>query len=345
MPHRRGKTSLSSSAARDQNGPTLTHFEGESVTMRAVGLAVKTTVKPVVTAWAATPQLPWPYALADYLGRPLRRVRGTTVRQVRLRHCSAEEVVPPGPAPSRHVLYLHGGAFVVGGKHLHRQLISKVAHAMAATALAVEYRKLPKHPIRSAIDDGLDGYRHLLAQGISPEQIIFVGDSAGGFLVFMTAIAALREGLPAPAGIVALSPLTDFDHAGKLDAPSADSCVVFSRRAVHTFGEFAHIDRTSGSSTALRLNSPVECDLHGLPPTLIQACTGEMLYPDAQLMARRLAESGVSCELQTWENSVHVFQAAAGIAPEAAQAVAQIGAFAERVAPATGTGFVERAIG
>ncbi len=64
-----------------------------------------------------------------------------------------------------------------------------------------------------------------------------------------------------------------------------------------------------------------------MPPTLIQTGSEEMTYVDAELMAARLAGAGVHCELQVWERQVHVFQAAAGIVPEAGRAVASIGVF------------------
>ncbi|SLI05541.1 lipase [Mycobacteroides abscessus subsp. abscessus] len=46
---------------------------------------------------------------------------------------------------------------------------------------------------------------------------MFAGDSAGGYLTFATALRALECGLPAPAGLVGLSPLLDLDYAAKRD--------------------------------------------------------------------------------------------------------------------------------
>ena len=324
MPQRRG---LDTTRGAVGSGALVrTRFGGRTRTTSALAALLRVTVRPVIGAWSVNPGLPWPYLVVDYVGRPLRRARGTTARPVALRHCAAELVTPSSSTSGRHILYLHGGAFVVGGRHLHRQLVSHVAQTADATALVVGYRKLPKHSITTAIADCVDGYRHLLASGVAPEQIVFAGDSAGGYLVLMTAVTALREGLPAPAGIVAMSPLTDFDPTHKVSAPTAQTCALFTPTAMHAFAKFARI----GGEV---VPSPADADLRGLPPTLVQAAEGEILYPDAELVARRLAAAGVACELQTWDNAIHVFQAAAAISREAAQAVALIGAFAQRVAP------------
>ena len=322
-----------------------THFGGGSPVSWIVDRTLRSTVKPVISLWSKAPDLPWPYAVVDYLGRPLTRVRGTTVQPVRLRNCRAEIVTPPGDAPVRTMLYLHGGAFLVGGRHLHRQLISKIADHTRSTVLAVDYRQMPKHAVSTSVEDCVDAYRHLLSEGNVPEDILIAGDSAGGYLTFMTAIVAMEEGLPAPAALVALSPLTDLEMANKLGSPSSVTCSIFPRHTAPALYEmYEAIEARSGSRRRTGSASPVDCELHGLPPTLIQASTSEMLYPDAVLMAQRLAESGVPVELQTWDGQAHVFQAGAGIMREAAHAVSNIGEFIERVMP-VGAAADLRAIG
>ena len=74
---------------------------------------------------------------------------------------------------------------------------------------------------------------------------------------------------------------------------------------------------------------PLEDDLRGLAPVLIQVGSIEMLLSDAELLAGRLEASGVNYRLQVWQNQVHVFQALADIVPEARMAIAEAGAFVQ----------------
>ena len=60
-----------------------------------------------------------------------------------------------------------------------------------------------------------------------------------------------------------------------------------------------------------------------------------MVHPDAESMASALHAAGVRCELQVWDHQVHVFQAAAGILPEGAQAIDEIADFLDQVVPDT----------
>nr|WP_271211312.1 alpha/beta hydrolase fold domain-containing protein [Rhodococcus wratislaviensis] len=54
-----------------------------------------------------------------------------------------------------------------------------------------------RHCIPDAL--GVDGYRWLLGQGFDAEKIVIAGDSAGGYLTFMTALTLADLHLPCPA--------------------------------------------------------------------------------------------------------------------------------------------------
>ncbi|MEV4154368.1 alpha/beta hydrolase fold domain-containing protein [Nocardia salmonicida] len=302
-----------------------TDFPGGSLRSRAVAILLRILIKPAIRLWVRFPAVRWPYALVDWAGRPLTSAPGMVRTAVSLPNCAAISTRPAHVEPQRFVLYLHGGGFLVGGTHLHRQMTSRFAADLDAEVLAVTYRKLPRHSIATSIADSLDGYRYALSQGIPPEKITLMGDSAGGYLVVMTAIEIRERGLPMPAAIVAMSPLTNWDMADKLAAPTAQSCAVFPSTSMPAFRM-----RAALTDPAVPLLSPVDCDLSGLPPILIQVGSAETFYPDAVLLAERLAAHGASHELQVWHDQVHVFQAAAAITPEAEAAVEEIRRFVAR---------------
>lgn len=310
---------------------TRTDFPGGSLQSRAVAIMLRILIKPAIRLWLRYPALRWPYGLVDWLGRPLTSAPGVVRTAVSLPNCAAISTRPPTVKPERFVLYLHGGGFLVGGTHLHRQMTSRFAVDLDAEVLAVTYRKLPRHSIAASIADSVDGYRYALSQGIRPEQITLMGDSAGGYLVVMTAIEIRERGLPMPAAVVAMSPLTNWDMTEKLASPTSRSCAVFPPTCMPAFRTRAEL-----TDPTVPLMSPVDCDLSGLPPILIQVGSTETFYPDAVLLADRLATHGASYELQVWQDQVHVFQAAAAISPEAAAAVGEIKRFVERAVGSDG---------
>lgn len=321
-------------------------FAGTSVQGKALAAYLRTTVRPFLGVWARTHSLPWPTGLVDAAGRLLPPVGTTRCTPVRLDNCRAEWIHSDRPrrldasgrseTPRRRadrdrvVLYLHGGAFVVCGLNSHRRLTSRIAHTTGADVLAIDYRMMPRNPISHAVEDGVDGYRYLLDAGYRPEQIFIAGDSAGGYLSFMVALAITTLGLPQAAGIMALSPLTDLDPSRKMAHPNASRCPVFPAGAVPALTALADsvearivVEGQRGPRVC-----PVDADLSDMPPVLLQVGSNEMVYADSELMAERLSEAGVECRLQVWENQVHVFQAA-DFVPESGRAIREIAAFVD----------------
>jgi acetyl esterase/lipase len=249
------------------------------------------------------------------------------VRPLRLEHCRAEWVRAAGaPDDGPVILYFHGGAYVSCGLRTHRRLVARLSNAADARVLSVAYRMLPRHEIALSVLDGLDAYRTLLAGGMSPEHIVLAGDSAGGGLAVLVALAAINADMPRPAAIVALSPWIELDPAGKAEHPNARtdpmlpiSGIKFMFEQLIARGEPLHPDLV-----------PLERDLTKLPPVLIHSGTTEVLQHDAVLLADKLAAAGVPVELKHWRGQVHVFQIAADLLPEAREAIDEIGQFVRR---------------
>jgi hypothetical protein len=74
----------------------------------------------------------------------------------------AEWVETPGADPAKVVLYLHGGAYVIGSVNTHRDLAGRISRASGARVLNVDYRLAPEHPHPAAVEDATAAYRKVL---------------------------------------------------------------------------------------------------------------------------------------------------------------------------------------
>lgn len=308
---------------------------GHSPQSVAVGLASRLIVKNTVRAWAMTPNLHWPLEYVDGVAGLVPRFRSEAkIESVRLDHCAAEWVRAPGVSGERAILYLHGGAFLTCGLNTHRSMVTRLSEAADAAVLTVAYRKLPKHQITDAIDDGISGLRWLRDRGFDGDQIVVAGDSAGGYLAFMTTLLAISDDIMEPAGVATISPFTDADPVRKLKHRNARKCSMFTRRAFSMFAQYlsnAQILEGRGDSTVA---SPVDADLSSMPPVAIHASSDELLRADAELMAKRLEASGIHCDLHLWDGQIHDFPLAADILPEGRRAIRYLGDFVKDVTAA-----------
>lgn len=289
---------------------------------RAVGPAMRMVVRPVLEYAPLTTFTLARLHLFDLVGALLPLPRGATAQRRTFADFDAELVSGVGVSASAPniVLYFHGGGFVSCGLRTHRRLVARISTATGAPALQVNYRQLPAVSLADTVEDCVAVYRSLLDDGYLPQQIALAGDSAGGYLAFAVARRAVDKGLPAPAAIAALSPWIDLAcrHSATHRNAKGDPYIPV-RKFIQISTMLAPAD-----DPLLEL---LDEDLSGMPPTLIQVGSGEVLRSDAELVTERLADSGVECRLQLWDRQVHVFQAGADVLPEGRSAIRELGTF------------------
>ncbi|HVA77681.1 MAG TPA: alpha/beta hydrolase [Candidatus Binataceae bacterium] len=235
----------------------------------------------------------------------------------------AQWIEAPGAAADRVILYLHGGGYVVGSITTHRAMVARIARAAQARALLIDYRLAPEHPYPAALDDAVAAYRWLLGQGYRPGKIVIAGDSAGGGLTLATLLKLRDHGITLPAAGIGISPWTDLEGTGESVKTKAaiDPMVTQDNLASSAKMYFADHDPKDP------LISQIYADFRGLPPLLIQVGESEILLDDATRVAARAKTAGVSVELETWPEMVHVWHVFAKILPEGQQAIDKIGKF------------------
>ena len=240
------------------------------------------------------------------------------------------EVVRPagGPTSDGAILYLHGGAFLMCGLATHRRIVERLAQRTGMTVLSVDYRQLPTGKLHDAIEDCEDAFRWLVRTGHPASRITIAGDSAGGHLAFATALRLRDDGTGTPAGIVAMSPWLDFDHMTKVRHHNSRRDAYIPARRLRKVARLV-----VGDHPELH-HSPVNADLHGLPPSLIICAESEVLRCDAELMAERLAAAGVPATLQIWEGQVHAFPVLTDLTPESREALEEVVQFVKQAAAA-----------
>ena len=84
----------------------------------------------------------------------------------------------------------------------------------------------------------------------------------------------------------------------------------------------------AGNDPADPLLSPLFARLAGLPPTLIQVGTDEILHDDALRLHAALTLAGGTVTLERWQAMIHAWQAFGPMIPEAETAIEAVGAFA-----------------
>ncbi|TKC80204.1 steryl acetyl hydrolase [Trinickia terrae] len=247
---------------------------------------------------------------------------GTEATDVDLHGVSALRVVAPGSAQkaSATALHFHGGGYVLGSAKSSVEYASRLSRALNGPCYTVDYRLAPEHPYPAAFDDAFSAYRGLLAAGVDPSTVFLSGESSGGGLALALAAALRRAGLPLPAGVIAICPLTDLTLGGPSVMANSGDDPAANRETLSNLAA----SYFQGHEPTDPMVSPLFADLADLPPVFLSAVEGEVLESDTTRFAERARAAGVNVKLKRVADSVHVFTLFPFL-PETAETLEEIG--------------------
>ena len=210
----------------------------------------------------------------------------------------------------RHLLYLHGGGFVVGSLDSHDAICAEIADGVGAELTAVDYRLAPEHVWPSQADDCHAVLVALLSEG---REVILIGDSAGGNLAAGLAIRARDEGLSGVVAQVLIYPalggdLTTGSYAEMANAPGLTTADVAYYRDILKAPEHHPV------AQPLRV-----ADVRGLPPAYITTAHFDPLRDDGADYAARLAKAGIEVWYRDEPQMVHAWLRARHMSDGAAE--------------------------
>ncbi|MEJ2208845.1 MAG: alpha/beta hydrolase [Anaerolineae bacterium] len=260
----------------------------------------------------------------ERLARYQKTLPGTDIQTRSINGIPAEWVEAPGARTDCALLYLHGGAGVMGSPATHRALVARLSAITHIRALVLDYRLAPEHPFPAALQDAVSAYGWLLDSGYAASRLVVGGDSAGGGLALQTLITLRDSGRSLPAAAFFLSPVTDwvrFDGESYATRATVDP---MNNPETCKFTAALFVGDTDPGTPLLY---PLGMDLAGLPPLCIHVGDDEILLSDSIRLAERARASNVAVELKVWPSMWHTFQMNAPVVPEARRSLEEIGQF------------------
>lgn len=195
------------------------------------------------------------------------------------------------------ILYIHGGAYVNEINYQHLLYCLKLSRKLDAHVLLPVYPLAPLHKAMESFGLITDLYQSLT----SKNNLILMGDSAGGGFVLSFCQHLKTINLPQPDKIITFSPWVDISMSN----PPYDS------EKDPILGEVGL--REIGKSWAGDLNtkdyrvSPIYGDNEGLPRTLIFAGTNEIFYRDIEKYVDNLKKENVDVKFITGPGLFHIY--------------------------------------
>lgn len=230
------------------------------------------------------------------------------------------------------LVYYHGGGWVIGDLDTHDTLCRELANAAGCAVVAVDYRMGPEHRFPAAVDDVLAATHWVRAQAgalrFDPGRLAVGGDSAGGNLAAVVALAARDAGDLPIAFQLLIYPATDMRRGHPSHTTNGDGYVL-TRDTLAYFHD--HYITDPAHDLDWRASPLLHTDLAGLPPALVITAGYDPLRDEGLDYARALTEAGNRATCVCFERQIHGFITMGRVLDEANTAVALCAAELRRV--------------
>jgi len=214
---------------------------------------------------------------------------------------------PKGGPAAWHMLYFHGGGFVMPMFKVHWPLVAAMVKRCGLSVTVPLYPLVPEasHAAQEALADA--AYAELAAHH-DPARIILNGDSAGGHMALSLALRLIAAGGPLPGRLALFAPWLDLGLADPAIAAVEPHDVMLKIGTLRACGELFAAGRALDDPAVSPLYAPSEA-LAQLPPTRIWTGRHDLFIVDSRTFAARLRAAGVDARLYEYAGAPHVFMA------------------------------------
>lgn len=214
---------------------------------------------------------------------------------------------PPGKPPSRTILWLHGGGWVVGDLD-HADIDCRgLCLEIGSTVVSVEYGLAPENPFPDGLDDAFSALTWLdeeLASAPVAQQLVVGGDSAGGNLAAALCLLVQARGGPKIDDQLLIYPVTDSGCDTASYREFADGYLLDREAMLLFWSLYTKEDRDARKEFASVL---LAADLGDLPAATVVIAGCDVLRDEAEAYAERLRLAGVPVDVHRYPGQVHGF--------------------------------------
>lgn len=212
------------------------------------------------------------------------------------------------------LVFFHGGGWVTGTIDTYMSTCLTMADLTRRVVCAVDYRLAPEHPYPAGLEDCLQVARTLLERpqlvgADRPEDIVLVGDSAGGNLAAAVSLELRDRGLSLPGAQILLYPVTQWDHDPTTSPyPSVEAYGAGLRLTSREVRDYLDMYQPDPSLRATPLVSPLAAaDLSGQPRTLVVSAELDLLRDEGEAYGRALRAAGTPTRIERIDGALHGF--------------------------------------
>lgn len=208
------------------------------------------------------------------------------------------------------LIFIHGGGWVTGNIDSYTGVCTDMAHLTQCIVASIDYRLAPEHRFPEGLEDCYKAVQEIFQESglfhVQKEDIVIVGDSAGGNLTAAVSLMAKERGDFVPRRQILIYPAVYNNHSETSPYPSVrengTGYLLTSKRVC----DYLELYRSGPEDIENPLYAPLLAkDLSGQPKTLVITAEYCPLRDEGEAYGERLGEAGNEVEIHRIPDALH----------------------------------------
>ena len=202
----------------------------------------------------------------------------------------------------KYILYFHGGSYIAETSEEHWNFLESIVKDTGYTVILPDYPLAPKYTYEDVFTMIKPLYKEIIER-ISPEDLIMMGDSAGGGMALALEENLSEENEELPSKLILISPWLDT----RMENSKIDEVQKNDKDLNKEALKLAGIAYKGKNGKDTYLVNPIDGPLDKLKNVTIYTGTYDILNPDVEILVQKAKEKNVNIDVKEYEECGHIW--------------------------------------
>ena len=201
------------------------------------------------------------------------------------------------------ILYFHGGSYMAEVTSNHWEFIENLVDDTGATVILPDYPLTPKYNYKDVFNMVVPLYKEIQQKVDVSNELIIMGDSAGGGLSLALLEKISQEDIKMPKKTILISPWLDV----RMDNPKIEQVKEQDKKLNKEALKIAGLAYAGNDGIDSYLVNPIDGDLSKINNLTIFTGTKDILNPDVYKLKEKAEKNNINIDINEYQDAGHIW--------------------------------------
>lgn len=201
------------------------------------------------------------------------------------------------------ILYFHGGSYMAEATSNHWEFIENLVDDTGATVILPDYPLTPKYNYKDVFNMVVPLYKEIQQKVDVSNELIIMGDSAGGGLSLALLEKISQEDIKMPKKTILISPWLDV----RMDNTKIEQVKEQDKKLNKEALKIAGLAYAGSDGIDSYLVNPIDGDLSKINNLTIFTGTKDILNPDVYKLKEKAEKNNINIDIKEYQDAGHIW--------------------------------------